>query len=166
MLIVDRDEETRARVTALLRQNGFVVAAFRDQGAALSALAARPVDIVILSGESADGEDTLAAAQHMRRGRPDTRILFAGAADALPAAPGPGSGHAVTRPFDERRLLSAVFALLARTGDAAARRDEAEAGLMAARLACLASRQLGFPVGIGAARTRRTAKASNQPAPA
>ena len=143
-LIVDRDEESRARTTALLRESGFVVAAFRDSRGALSALAARGADIVILAGQTSEGEDALATARQMRHCRPASRVLFAGAADALPAAPGPHSGHAVTRPFNKRRFLSAVFELLAREGGPGERADEAEFGLMAARLACLRSRQLGF----------------------
>jgi DNA-binding response OmpR family regulator len=143
-LIVERDEEGRARITALLRESGFVVAAFRESRGALAALAARPVDIVVIAGEQPEGEDALATARQMRHCRPGGKVLFAGAADALPPAPGPGSGHAVTRPFDKRRFLSAVFELLARDGDDAERRDQAELALMAARLACLRSRQTGF----------------------
>jgi len=143
-LIVDRDEESRARITAALRESGFVVAAFRDSRGALAALAARPVDIAVIAGQFAEGEDALAAARQMRHCQPGGKMLFAGTADALPPAPGPNSGHAVTRPFDKRRLLSAVLELLARDGDVALRRDEAELGLMAARLACLRSRQTGI----------------------
>ena len=143
-LIVDRDEETRARMTTLLRENGFVVAAFRDSRGALAAQAARAADIVVLAGQVSEGEDALEIAGHMRIYRPGSKMLFVGAADALPAAPGPHSGHAVTQPFDKRRFLSAVFELLARGSDMGGRSDEAEFGLMAARLACLRSRQLGF----------------------
>lgn len=143
-LIVDRHEDSRARMTALLREVGFVVAAFRDGRGALAALAARAVDIVVLAGHVSEGEDALALARQMRHCRPGSRVLFAGAADALPAAPGPQSGHAVTRPFDKRRFLSAVFELLARDGQEGVRADEAEFALMAARLACLRRRQLGF----------------------
>jgi DNA-binding response OmpR family regulator len=143
-LIADRDEDTRVRIAALLRESGFVVAAFRESRGALAALAARPVDIAIVSGDAADGEDALATARQVRHCRPGSKVLFTGPADAMPAAPGPDSGHAVTRPFDKRRLLSAVFELLARDGNAAERREEAEMGLMAARLACLRSRMPGF----------------------
>jgi DNA-binding response OmpR family regulator len=140
-LLVDRDEEGRARITALLRESGFVVAAFRENRGALAALAARSADVVIIAGQFAEGEDALVVARQVRHYRPASKVLFAGAADALPAEPGRNSGLAVTRPFDKRRLLSAVFELLARDGNAAARHDEAELGLMAARLACLRSRQ-------------------------
>jgi DNA-binding response OmpR family regulator len=143
-LIVDPDEEGRARMTALLRESGFVVAAFRESRGGLSAFAARPVDIAVLAGQVSEGEDALVTARQMRHCRPGSKMLFAGTADALPAAPGPNSGHAVTRPFDKRRFLSAVFELLARDDKAAERRDEAELGLMAARLACLRSRLSGF----------------------
>jgi DNA-binding response OmpR family regulator len=143
-VIVHRDEDGRARIAALLREAGFVVAAFRESRGALAALAARPVDIAVVSGEAAEGEDALATARQMRHCRPGSKVLFTGPADAMPAAPGPDSGHAVTRPFDKRRLLSAVFELLARDGDTAERRAEAEMGLMAARLACLRSRLPGF----------------------
>ncbi|HXO01817.1 MAG TPA: hypothetical protein VN900_07140 [Stellaceae bacterium] len=143
-LIVDRDEDSRARVTASLRESGFVVAAFRESRGALAALAAHPVDIAVIAGQLAEGEVALAAARQMRHCRPGCKVLFAGAADALPAAPGPDDGRAATQPFDKRRFLSAVFELLARDGDAARRRDEAELGLMAARLACLRSRQTGI----------------------
>ena len=143
-LVVDRDEEGRAQMTSSLRESGFVVAAFRESRGALAALAARPVDIVILAGQLSEGEDALSTARQMRHYRPASKLLFAGAADSLPAAPGPQTALAVTRPFDKRRLLSAVFELLARDDDTAARRDEAELGLMAARLACLRNRQLGF----------------------
>src|ERR1700723_37712 len=164
-LIVDRDEDSRARVTASLRESGFVVAAFRESRGALAALAAHPVDIAVIAGQLAEGEVALAAARQMRHCRPGCKVLFAGAADALPAAPGPDDGRAATQPVDKRRFLSAVFELLGRDGDAARRpcdrrgflgavsgprgpagapaggRDEAELGLMAARLACLRSRQ-------------------------
>jgi DNA-binding NtrC family response regulator len=143
-LIIDRDEESRARMTALLRESGFVVAAFRESRGALSALAARAVDIAIIAGQFAEGEDALAAARQMRHCRPGCKILFAGAADALPAAPGAGSGLAVTTPFDKRRFLSAVFELLARGSNSRDRRDEAELGLMAARFACLRNQRGGF----------------------
>lgn len=144
-LLVDRDEESRPRIAALLRESGFVVAVFRESRNALAALAVRPADIAIVAGHAADGEDALAIAQQLRHCRSGSKVLFAGPADAMPASPGADSGHAVTRPFDKRRLLSAVFELLARDdGDAAERRDEAERGLMAARLACLRRRQSGF----------------------
>jgi DNA-binding response OmpR family regulator len=143
-LIVDRDEESRARAASLLRESGFVVAAFRESRGALAALAARPVDIAVIAGHTAEGEDALGAARQMRHCRPGSKVLFTGPADAMPAAPGPDSGHAVTRPFDKRRFLGAVFELLARGGDPAKRRDEAEMALMAAQLACLRSRLPGF----------------------
>ena len=108
-LIVERDEDSRARIAALLREAGFVVAAFRESRGALAALTVRPVDIAVISGEAAEGEDALATARQMRHCRPGSRVLFTGPADAMPAAPGADSGHAVTRPFDKRRLLSAVF---------------------------------------------------------
>jgi DNA-binding response OmpR family regulator len=136
-LIVERDEESRARITAALRESGFVVAAFRESRGALSALAAHPVDIAILASQVPGGEDALAAARQMRHCRPGSKILFAGAMIALPAGPDEDASHAVTRPFDKRRFLSAVFELLSRDGDIAVHRDEAEQGLMAARLACL-----------------------------
>lgn len=144
-LIVDRDGDGRAALAALLRENGFVVAAFRETRGALAALSARPVDIVVIVGEAPDGEDALAAARQLRHDRPGSKVLFAGSVDAMPAAPGPDSGRAVTRPFDKRRFLGAVFELLSRGGDIVERRDEAEMGLMAARLACLRSRQTGWP---------------------
>jgi DNA-binding response OmpR family regulator len=143
-LIVDRDEEGRARMTALLRETGFVVAAFREGRSALAAIATHQVDIAVIAGQLPEGEDALAVARQMRHCRPGCKVLFAGAADAMPASPGPASGHAVTRPFDKRRFLSAVFELLARDGKSAQRRDEAEFGLMTARLACLNSRLAGI----------------------
>ena len=143
-LIVDPDEESRARIAALLRESGFVVTAFRESRGAVAALAARPADIAIVAAQVADGEAALAVAQQLRRCRPGSKMLFAGPADAMPASSWPDSGHAVTHPFDKRRLLSAVFELLARDGGDAERRDEAERGLMAARLACLRRRQSGF----------------------
>jgi DNA-binding response OmpR family regulator len=140
-LIVDREEASRARMAALLRDSGFVVAAFRDGRAAL---AARPVDIAIIARDFCGAEDGLVGVRQMRDGEPRTKLLFAGSAAALPAAPGPCSGHAVTQPFDKRRFLSAVFELLARDAGAADQREAAEFGLMAARLACLRSRRARF----------------------
>jgi DNA-binding NtrC family response regulator len=143
-LIVERDEESRARMTAVLRESGFVVVAFRESRGALAALAARPVDIAIIASQRLEGDDAPATARQMRHCQPACKVLFAGAAEALPVAPDdPNSGYAVTRPFDKRRFLSAVFELLARDGKAAERRDEAELGLLAARLACLRSRGNG-----------------------
>ena len=148
-LIVDRVEDSRARMTALLRESGFVVAAFRESRGALAALVAHPVEIAVIAGQVAAGEDALVVARQMRHCRPGTKVLFAGAAETLPAAPGPGSGQTVTLPFDKRRFLSAVFELLARDDNAEERRDEAERGLMTARLACLHNRQNGSADGIG-----------------
>ena len=82
-LIVDRDAAGRARMTGLLRENGFIAAAFRDGGGALAALAARAVDVIVLAGEVSEGEDALALARQMRRCRPGSRVLFAGAAPTL-----------------------------------------------------------------------------------
>lgn len=143
-LIVDRDEAGRARMGALLRERGFVAAAFRDGRAALTALAVRPVDIAIVAGEVSEGADALAIAQQMRDCEPSIKVLFAGSAEVLPAAPGPRAGHAVTHPFDKRRFLSAVFELLARGRSTGAEREAAEFGLMAARLACLRGRLAGY----------------------
>jgi DNA-binding response OmpR family regulator len=136
-LIVDRDEESRARITGTLRESGFVVAAFRESRGALSALAAHPVDLAVIAGQLSGGEDALAAGRQMRHCRAGGKLLFIGAMSALPTGADEDTGHAVTRPFDKRRFLSAVFELLSRDGDDADHRDEAEQGLMAARLACL-----------------------------
>jgi DNA-binding response OmpR family regulator len=148
-LLVEPDDEIRARAAALLRESGFVVAAFGESPAALAALSVRPVDIAIVAGQCDEGEDALAVARQVRHCRPGTKVLFAGAARALPAAPGADSGHAVTRPFDKRRFLSAVFELLARDGQPGVRHDEAEFGLMEARLACLRSRRPGADGTVG-----------------
>jgi DNA-binding response OmpR family regulator len=141
-LIVERDEISRARITAALRESGFVAAAFRESRGALAALAVRPADIAIVTGQHTDDSDALATARQLRHCRPDSKVLFTGAADALAAVlPGSSSGYVVTRPFDKRRFLSAVFALLAQDGTAAEHHEEAELGLMAARIACLRSRE-------------------------
>lgn len=143
-LIVARDEQSRGRIAAALRESGFVVVAFRESRGALAALAARPVDIAIVEGQADDGDDALGTARQLRHCRPGGKVLFAGPTGALPAAPDPDSGRVVTSPYDKRRLLSAVFELLARDGNSVARREEAERGLMAARLACLRSRWAGL----------------------
>lgn len=142
-LIVDADGVSRRRLAALLKQSGFVVVTFGELRGALAALVARPVDIAIIAGQAPEGEDALALARQVRACRPGSKVLFVGPADAMPAAPGPDSGHAVTRPFDNRRVLSAVFELLSRGGDIAKHQAEAEMVLMAARLACLRNRQTG-----------------------
>lgn len=158
VLIVAREDDARARIAAALRESGFVAVAFRDSRSALAALSVRPVDLAVIAGQEAEGEDALAAARQLRLCRPECKVLFAGAADALPAAPGAGSGHAVTRPFDKRRLLSAVFELLARDDADREHGDAAEMALLAARLACLRSRQPGF---IGAMPTPAFTSAAN-----
>jgi DNA-binding NtrC family response regulator len=166
-VIVDRDMESRARLAAVLRDTGFVVVACATRSGALAALAARPADLIVLNAEACDAEDALAAADCLHRCRPGCRILFAGAAAALPAAPGRHSGHAVTRPFDQRRFLSAVFELLEPAGESSARREEAEIGLMVARLACLrnrwglpAARRISEPEGSASARPAEACGAS------
>ena len=143
-LIIDRQDASRARMAALLRESGFAVAAFRDGRAALSVLAARPVDIAIIARDVGETADGLIVVRQIRDGEPRTKVLFVGPATALPVASGPCGGHAVTRPFDKRRFLSAVFELLARDTSAAEQREAAEFGLMAARLACLRNRQARF----------------------
>jgi DNA-binding response OmpR family regulator len=140
-LVIDRDETGRAQLTGLLRECGFVVAGFRESRGALSALFTYPVDLAIVAGDLPGGSDALAVARQMRHCRPESRVLFTGAADGLPDDPGPDSGCVVTRPFDKRGFLSAVLALVGRDGDAANRRDEAELGLIEAELACLYNRQ-------------------------
>lgn len=142
-LIVDSDEESRARIAALLRESGFVTAAFRDGRGALAALAVRPVDLAVLAGRQPGGADALAAARQIRHCRPGVKLLFTGAAGTIPAEAVDESGCAVTRPFDRRRLLAAVFALLTPDARAAEQRDAAEYALMAARHACLRSRLTG-----------------------
>ena len=141
-LIVDSDEARRAQIAAALRESGFVAAAFREGRGALGALAARPVEIAVVAGRREQGEDALALARQLRHCRPETKLLFTGAADNLPATPVEDSRLAVTSPFDRRRLLAAVFELLARDGDDNQHRREAELGLLAARLACLHSRHI------------------------
>lgn len=141
-LIVDREDASRVRMTSLLRENGFVVAAFRDGRAALGALTARPVCIAVIARDVRETEDGLILLRRLRDRESHTKVLFAGSAAVLPAAPGPCGGPAVTQTFDKRRFLSAVFELLARDTSAADQRVAAEFGLMAARLACLQSRRV------------------------
>jgi DNA-binding response OmpR family regulator len=143
-LVIDRDEEIRGRMTALLRESGFVVAAFRESRGALAALVARSVDIAIVAGQLAGGEDAVAMARQIRHCRPGCKVLFTGGAEALPAVPGADSGETVTRPFDKRRFLSAVFGLLAEDSDEAELTNEAELALATARLTCLNSREMSL----------------------
>lgn len=138
-LIVDRDANNRARLAAALREAGFVVAAFREARGALAALAARPVDLAVIA-DCATGDDAQGIARQMRHCRPATRVLFAGAANAIPTRTDEHTGGVAIQPFDKRRFLGAVFALLTSADSAAERRGEAEFGLMAARLACLRQR--------------------------
>jgi DNA-binding response OmpR family regulator len=140
-LIVERDEVSRARMTAALRESSFVAAAFRESRGALAALAVRPADIAIVARQHADDNDALATARQLRHCRPGSKVLFTGAADALATLSDAGSGFVVTQPFDKRRFLGAVFELLAQDGTEAAHHEEAELGLMAARIACLRSRE-------------------------
>jgi DNA-binding response OmpR family regulator len=153
-LVIDRDEEIRMRMTALLRESGFVVAAFRESRGALAALAARPVDVAIVAGQLANGEDAAAVARQLRHCRPGSKVLFTGAADALPAEPDAESGEVMTRPFDSRRFLSAVFGLLAGDSEESGLAREAEFGLMTARLACLGSRAMSLANAVDALQRR------------
>jgi DNA-binding response OmpR family regulator len=140
-LIIDRDQASRAQLTTLLRECGFVVAGFGESRGALAALAAGPADLAVVAGYQPDGSDALAVARQIRHCRPESKVLFTGAPGGLPADPGPISGCAVTRPFDQRRFVSAMLALLERDGDAADRRNEAELSLIEAELSCLYNRQ-------------------------
>ena len=143
-LVVDRDEENRRRIATLLRQNGLVAAAFEETRGALAAVAAGPADLAVIAGLRPGGSDALAAARQLRRHRPECRVLFIGTAGMLPGDPDRGSASAVTRPFDERRFLGALFELLTRdSGRVTERLDEAELGLIEAQLACLYRRQNG-----------------------
>jgi DNA-binding NtrC family response regulator len=139
-LVIDREDASRAQLTAFLRESGFAVAGFRESRGALAALAAEPVNLAVIAGYWPQGSDALAAARQIRHYQPQSRVLFTGAGDTLPGDPGANAACTVTRPLDQRRFLSAVLALMADGDDSAARRT-AEFGLVEAQLACLYNRR-------------------------
>lgn len=145
LLLLDRDAVSRARVGGALRYSGFAAVAFAESRGALAALAARPADLVLIGAALPGGEDALAAARQVRHCRAHTRVLFIGAPATLPAAAGPDiepdCGRVVTLPFDRRRLLAGVFALLGEEEGDLTHLDDAEFALIEAQLACLRHRR-------------------------
>jgi DNA-binding response OmpR family regulator len=142
-LVIDRDDTSRVRLTTVLRECGFVSAGFSESRGALAVLAATRIDLAIIAGYPPDEDDALAVASQVQRSRPETKVLLAGSARGWPVRLGSDCDRVVTRPFDKRRFVGAVLALMGRDGDADACCDEAELGIIEAELACLYGRQGG-----------------------
>lgn len=138
--VIDRDSEARKATLRLLGEAGFVVAGFAETRGALAAVAARPAALAVIAGYLPDGGDGFAAARQARLYQRDLKVLFTAASGAAAVAPESLNGHVVTRPFDKRRFLGAVFELLARD-DGDDHQRAAELGIVEAELSCLVSRR-------------------------
>jgi DNA-binding response OmpR family regulator len=139
-LVIDHDNDSRKQASALLGEAGFVVAGFARTRGALAALVAHRADLAVIAAHRPDGSDGFAVARQARHCQADLKVLFTATAGAGPAASGDKDGHVITRPFDRRRFLGAVFELLAREEPEPGGRHSAELGILEAELACLAAR--------------------------
>lgn len=120
ILIVDDDASVRAMLADYLARHGYA-AAEADGGEAMrAALAAAPVDIVLLDLRL-PGEDGLALARQLRERYRVGIIMVTASGDVVDRVVGLelGADDYVAKPFDPRELLARIKSLMRRLGAAA-----------------------------------------------
>jgi two-component system, OmpR family, response regulator len=118
ILIVDDDVEIRGLLTQYLEKNGFKATAAADGRQMRAALAAGPVDLIVLD-LMLPGEDGLALCRHLRGGGPGSvPILMLTArnedTDRIVGLE-MGADDYLAKPFVARELLARIAAVLRRT---------------------------------------------------
>jgi ActR/RegA family two-component response regulator len=119
-LVLDRDGDSRQRLTALLRDSGFAVANCAQSRDGLTALARRRFDLAIIAGELRDGSDGLAAARRMQHRQRDLKMVVLAPPGGAPPAVSDDDLRVIARPADERQLGAVVLEMMVPEGDAAA----------------------------------------------
>jgi CheY-like chemotaxis protein len=139
-LVVDRDGDSRHRVTALLRDAGFAVADCAHSRDALAALAQRRFDLAVIAGELHDGSDGVAAARRVKSWQSGIKVVVLAPAGVSPTTRSEDDLRLLAHPLDERRLSATVIELMIPDAGGVAGREAAELGVIEAQLACLFNR--------------------------
>ncbi|MDE1147433.1 MAG: response regulator [Azospirillaceae bacterium] len=127
LLLVDDDEDILSLLTLFFRKHGYTVVVAEDGPGMDAALAAGPVDLVILD-VMLRGEDGFSLCRRLRAASRIPVIMLTAMADHTDRVVGLeiGADDYLTKPFDARELLARVKAVLRRTAEAAATRGTAE----------------------------------------
>lgn len=121
MLVVEDDADVRGAAVLLMRRSGFVVREAVAPAAALAAVAAEPIDAVLLDLNfrrgATGGEEGLACLADLRATAPTTPVVVvtahSGVAMAV-AAMRAGAADFVTKPWSNRKLATVMEAAAAR----------------------------------------------------
>jgi two-component system OmpR family response regulator len=134
LLIVDDDEDILSLLTLFFRKHGYTVRVAEDGVGMRAALAAGPVDLVILD-IMLRGEDGFSLCRTLRTASRVPVIMLTAMADHTDRVVGLeiGADDYLTKPFDARELLARVKAVLRRTGETAGRPAETRPCLSFAR---------------------------------
>ncbi|MDZ5647518.1 response regulator [Nitrospirillum sp. BR 11828] len=116
LLIVDDDEDILSLLTLFFQKHGYNVRVAEDGGGMHAALAAEPVDLVILD-VMLRGEDGFSLCRSLRTASRVPVIMLTAMADHTDRVVGLeiGADDYLTKPFDARELLARVKAVLRRT---------------------------------------------------
>jgi DNA-binding response OmpR family regulator len=121
LLVVDDDEDIVRLLSRYFSGHGFRVSAAGDGTRMRQAIAAGPVDIVMLD-LGLPGEDGFALTRHLREHWRGPVIIVTGRGESVDRVVGLelGADDYVTKPFDLRELLARVRSVLRRAGPSAA----------------------------------------------
>ena len=118
ILVVDDDRDIRELLTGYLRKNGFRVTAAADGRQMKTALAAGPVDLIVLD-LMMPGEDGLTLCRDLRatQANPTPILVLTARDDETDRIVGleMGADDYMTKPFVPRELLARIRAVLRRT---------------------------------------------------
>ncbi|SDR41601.1 two-component system, OmpR family, response regulator [Paraburkholderia fungorum] len=119
ILIVDVEEEIRSLLTAFFRKHGHEVSAAINGETLFAAIERQPVDLVILD-VMLEGEDAFSLCRQLRATSKIPVIMLTAVADHVDRVMGLeiGADDYLVKPFDARKLLARVKAVLRRTRDA------------------------------------------------
>ncbi len=120
LLLVDDDEDILSLLTTFFRKHAHSVAVAKDGTAMFAAIAAQPVDLVILDVMLQD-EDGFSVCRRLRAMSRVPVIMLTAMADYTDRVVGLeiGADDYLTKPFDPRELLARVKAVLRRTAETA-----------------------------------------------
>ena len=115
VLIVDDDEDIQSLLEAYLRKNGFDAHAVGDGKAMWEALAAKPVNMVVLD-LMLPGEDGLALCRQLRLRSQVPVLMLTARGEAVDRILGleMGADDYLAKPFDPRELLARIRSILRR----------------------------------------------------
>jgi two-component system OmpR family response regulator len=132
VLVVDDDDDIRDLLQQYLQKNGFQVSVAANGAQMRAALAARPVDILVLD-LMMPGEDGLALCRQLqsRPGNPVPILMLTARSEEADRILGleMGADDYLTKPFASRELLARIRAVLRRTRMIPDRVKVAESGL-------------------------------------